>query len=332
MLKTYASIILLFLTFSSGHGKSLIASEPNPKFSYLTFKSYLDLNEKTPPEVQLFDNPEFKGKPVIALGHDGLKIKDEIVCVWNKGYANDLYKRFLINKGGLDNCEALGDPLFSNESPGGTPLLWIELQNAENRSYYEVQYQGKTLYIEKSKSSNYVFNESRNRLQDKEIAKIAPLYQKTLAQDSSLQEFIKKFHNCFKNRDLNCLQKDQDGKIEAFSYFQRTICTNGELDTTTPILRSCQTLETNCKSDESQKLTICKKVPEARKKFEDYFWKVYGNCFFSENGRDLEAEVSFYSSDNVWIKFHAKDYQRISCTAVKRNSGNKVIWSLFTGE
>lgn len=333
MLKIAINFFILGFSISYAFGQSENSGfEPNPKFPYLKFRSYLDLNVKVPPQIYIYDNPEFKGKPILSLDKKGLKINGTNLCEWSSDYSNTLDKRFLVKTGTNENCGDLGRPLISNESPGGTPLLWIELSSISSENHYEAFLNGKKLFIRKDKK-NLVFHESDEKKLEIKKQQTRPEYEKLLNSDKSLVAFIERFHKCFKEKDLSCLEKSSSGEIKAFKYFQEYICTSAGLGPETRILRFCQALKDNCNENDigSAQKKQCEDYTRSQLEFKEYFWKVYSNCLNSTDGKTLEGEVLSSSPQGISLAFYAKDFQRVTCLVGKRKKQDEFVWEFFTG-
>ncbi len=167
---------------------------------------------------------------------------------------------------------------------------------------------------------------------EKARIKAKPEFEKLLKNDPSLSEFLKKNHYCFKKKDTSCIGKSEERVEHVHEHFKNSMCSGGLIDFNADILRSCGPLSPQCNEKEKKDMPHCQGAREARVEFENFFWNVYSDCFFSENGHDLDAEVKIGASGRTSVTLFANKFLRVNCTAVKDKSRGDGNWELYFGE
>lgn len=330
---TLMRIILLLTLLNYSIVSYSFGLEPNEKKDFLRFENLLNKDHKSPPSLIVFDDKSFKGKPIIIMDKEGLKIKGVLVCKWSKEYAESIDSRTLRNVKDTRPCSQY-PPVFADDDPDSPPSLWIEISNSSNPNYYEATFQGRQVYIDKNSNSDFVFELSKEKQFQLKRPAEQQKYESLLLDSPNLKDYISKLHDCFKNKNELCFVDESKDFVGAYSLFIESVCEYEgfikpklyrQIGKYCPELLTSEDLNSGV-SDGKKKKDLA-----ARAVFKKEFWRNYQSCFHDENPSKLSGEIYEGSSDQYKnVIFHPNKENYFSChvNGRKQPDGN-FTWDIF---
>ena len=328
-------LMLFFLTLVS-QGEENQGLNPDSAYLIDMYPFKKRSNGKGLVPLNLYDNKEFKGEPIMVFDDKGLKIKGKLVCMWNARYPEDpMLKEIHNNQRSSQPCPRQG-PIVSGED---SPVI-IEVKDILSDGYYETtKYEGGVLYIDKKETEVFEYRESKYAVQNAEIAKNKSAYEELKKTDKSLVEFLDKWNKCVEKKDQKCLPKDKSrdlGFNEVDDLWRDYACIKNE-----EIYRDPQCsawLKFRCNSRyhlnrdvKCDNVVITEARPKLTKEFDkkakDFVWNALSRCFAKVNLEKNYVMVD-KDSDSFLLTLQTRDDEpQVSCKIWKNWKKNSA-WVL----
>lgn len=311
---------------------------------YLRFESKLTNTTLNFPELKIFGNSNFSGKPVIEFNEKGLFIEGKIVCILNKEHPS-LFKS--VKSKDLPCKDYL--PIHSDyfDSIGPETFLVVYIEGPGSSQYYESKFKGKKLYIDKSRLGDFKYNQSQEKEKQSKLNEDKLKLHQTLKEDPSLGEYIKDLNICFSNKDKSCLQSKKADFNKLFDELLEEICVPGHGDSSyhpsnDKYGKHCPSLESFGFNSNGERIVLSdssrsyEKTPEDKEKLKqmiDVLWQHYQNCFHSENPYSYQGKVNAVNNKKLQavVEIFENNKGTISCSLNKVSDGKDgFVWTLLS--
>lgn len=322
------------------------AQFPEIKSSPIYDNNYLELSnislifkDYKIPSVKIFTSEDLKGKPVLELSKDGVKVQNKTICTWAS--REDLSSKGISIRqpNSNDVCkEAIFPFATSDESKFGEIRFWIIANGKETDSYYSANKNGKTYYIDKKSVSNFVYKKSVKQQTSERYTNNYLAIKKYLALNPELSTYIGKVKKCTDKKDFQCLNLNSDEAKEFTKIWAQYFCTNHSERANKKFKTYCRDVKTylcNSQGGQLEYLTCdtSKADPKSKLEFSDlgqksaaenFFWDELKSCLVIEpNATRVEPP----GQDLTSVVAKNDENYRLSCLFVKK-SETPISWKL----